>query len=229
MPNYIAAIAGDNFGIQDDNDQNVVNLDRREPGRPAGGHHISWGAYMETLPDNKLDRFGPSGERHRRSRCTPRSTTRSCCSTTSRTTRPGWPRCKDYSRLAADLNATTRRSSSGSARTSATTCTAASTTTCPGHPETPCPYGSTKDDANDAALKQKADGFVKQRGAHHPQLQGLDEALGDRDRHRRERLHRQQARPVAGRARPAAATRRTSRRVTRGSATGGRAGRTAEG
>src|ERR1700712_226894 len=30
-----------------------------------------------------------------------------------------------------------------------------------GHPETPCPYGSTKDDANDAALKQKADGFVK--------------------------------------------------------------------
>jgi len=30
----------------------------------------------------------------------------------------------------------------------------------PGHPETPCPYGSTKDDANDAALKQKADAFV---------------------------------------------------------------------
>ncbi len=26
---------------------------------------------------------------------------------------------------------------------------------------TPCPYGSTKDDANDAALKQKADAFVK--------------------------------------------------------------------
>jgi phosphatidylinositol-3-phosphatase len=29
-----------------------------------------------------------------------------------------------------------------------------------GHPETPCPYGSTVDDANDAALKQKADAFV---------------------------------------------------------------------
>ncbi|MGH8860952.1 MAG: alkaline phosphatase family protein, partial [Jatrophihabitantaceae bacterium] len=29
MPNYLAAIAGDNFGIQDDNDQNVVNFDRR--------------------------------------------------------------------------------------------------------------------------------------------------------------------------------------------------------
>jgi hypothetical protein len=31
----------------------------------------------------------------------------------------------------------------------------------PGHPETPCAYGSTKDDANDAALKQKADRFVQ--------------------------------------------------------------------
>jgi hypothetical protein len=30
-----------------------------------------------------------------------------------------------------------------------------------GHPETPCPYGSTVDDANDAALKQKADTFVR--------------------------------------------------------------------
>jgi hypothetical protein len=31
----------------------------------------------------------------------------------------------------------------------------------PNHPETPCPYGSTKDDPNDAALKAKADTFVK--------------------------------------------------------------------
>ncbi len=30
-----------------------------------------------------------------------------------------------------------------------------------GHPETPCPYGSTNNDANDASLKQKADAFVK--------------------------------------------------------------------
>ena len=30
-----------------------------------------------------------------------------------------------------------------------------------GHPEAPCPYGDTKDDANDAALKHKADMFVK--------------------------------------------------------------------
>ena len=60
MPNYLATIAGDNFGIQDDNDQNVVNLDRLEPGRPAGAGTLCWGAYMDTLPANKLDRFGPT-------------------------------------------------------------------------------------------------------------------------------------------------------------------------
>ena len=60
-----------------------------------------------------------------------------------------------------------------------------------GHPETPCPYGSTKDDANDAALKQKADAFVHGAVETITQLEGLDQALGDRDRHRRERLHRQ--------------------------------------
>ena len=32
----------------------------------------------------------------------------------------------------------------------------------PGHPETPCPYSSTVDDPNDAALKAKADAFVQQ-------------------------------------------------------------------
>jgi len=33
-------------------------------------------------------------------------------------------------------------------------------TAVPGHPETPCPAGTGNDDANDAALKQKADAFV---------------------------------------------------------------------
>ena len=60
MPNYIATIAGDNFGIQDDNDQNVVNLDRVNLVDQLESHHIGWGAYLETLPANKLDRFGPA-------------------------------------------------------------------------------------------------------------------------------------------------------------------------
>ena len=90
MPNYIASIAGDNFGIQDDNDQNVVNLDRVNLVDQLEAHHISWDAYMENLPADKLASFGPS---QAPTRCTRRSTTRSCCSTTSRTTRRGWRMC----------------------------------------------------------------------------------------------------------------------------------------
>ena len=60
MPNYIASIAGDNFGLQDDNDQNVVNLDRPNIVDQLEAHHIGWDAYMQDLPANKLDRFGPT-------------------------------------------------------------------------------------------------------------------------------------------------------------------------
>src|SRR6476469_8313972 len=60
MPNYIASIAGDNFGIQDDNDQNVVNLDRVNLVDQLESHHIGWDAYMEDLPANKQDSFGPT-------------------------------------------------------------------------------------------------------------------------------------------------------------------------
>ncbi|MBO0865322.1 MAG: hypothetical protein J2P16_09655 [Mycobacterium sp.] len=40
MPNYLAAIAGDNFGLHDDNDQNVVNVDRANLVDQLEAHHI---------------------------------------------------------------------------------------------------------------------------------------------------------------------------------------------
>ena len=59
-----------------------------------------------TCRPTSSDRFGPvlpdGTDAHR---CTPRSTTRSCSSTTSRTTRRGWPRCATTRELGADLNA----------------------------------------------------------------------------------------------------------------------------
>ncbi len=48
MPNYIASIAGDTFGIQDDEDERVVNLDRRTLVDQLEARHITWGAYMDT-------------------------------------------------------------------------------------------------------------------------------------------------------------------------------------
>src|SRR6476469_333031 len=60
MPNYIASIAGDNFGIQDDNDQNVVNLDRTNLVDQLESAHVGWGAYMQDLPADKQARYGPA-------------------------------------------------------------------------------------------------------------------------------------------------------------------------
>ena len=160
MPNYIATIAGDTFGIQDDKDQNVVNLDRPNLVDQLEAHHVSWDAYMETLPADKLASFQPRAARsplyakkhnpfvlfddvkNDPARMSKSVTTASCRPTSTSRTHP---------------------SSSGSRPTSATTCTAASTARSPGTPRPPARYGSTKDDANDAALKQKADDFV-QRG-----------------------------------------------------------------
>lgn len=48
LPNYVATIAGDYFGVQDDSDANrfpAMNLvDQLE------AHHLSWKAYMESVP-----------------------------------------------------------------------------------------------------------------------------------------------------------------------------------
>ena len=155
MPNYIASIAGDNFGIQDDNDQNVVNLDRPNLVDQLESHHVSWDAYMENLPADKLARFGPSdsnplyAKKHN-----PFVLFDDVKNNPARMSH-----VRDYTQLGSDLNGAHtpqfvwitpnqchdmhggvyRDVGSGS----------------------PCPYGSTKDDANDAALKQKADAFVK--------------------------------------------------------------------
>jgi hypothetical protein len=161
MPNYIASIAGDNFGIQDDNDQDVVNLDRPNLVDELEAAHVRWGAYMDTLPADKLARFGPTladgtvvslyAKKHN-----PFVLFDSVKNSPAR-----MAKVKDYSALETDL---------GSARApqfvwiSPNQCNdmhGGVYTAVPGHPETPCPYGSTKDDANDAALKQKADAFVK--------------------------------------------------------------------
>jgi hypothetical protein len=157
MPNYLASIAGDNFGIQDDNDQNVVNLDRTNLVDQLEKAHIDWGAYMEDLPATKLDRFWPSdtnplyAKKH-----DPFVLFDDVKNNPAR-----MAKVKDYSALGHDLDS---RSAPQFVWITPNQCHdmhGGVYTAVAGHPETPCPYGSTKDDANDAALKQKADAFVK--------------------------------------------------------------------
>ena len=159
MPNYLAALAGDNFGIQDDNDQNVVNLDRPNLAQELTAAHVRWGAYMEDLPADKLARFGPTvggtdvqlyAKKHN-----------PFVLFDGIKNDPGeLAKVKDYSRLGADLNSRQAPRFVWITPNQCHDMHGGVFVAVPGHPETPCPYGSAKDDANDAALKQKADSFV---------------------------------------------------------------------
>ena len=160
MPNYVATLAGDNFGIQDDNDQNVVNLDRPNLVDQLETHGRSWGAYMQTLPDNKTDRFGPTlpdgtvvqlyARKHN-----PFVLFDDIASNPARMSH-----VRDYSALAADLDSAHAPDLVWITPNQCSDMHGGVNVAVPGHPETPCPFGSTKDDPNDAALKRKADAFV---------------------------------------------------------------------
>ena len=159
MPNYIATIAGDNFGLQDDNDQNVVNLDRPNLVDQLEAHDISWDAYMDTLPTDKLARFGPTvngvdvslyARKHN-----PFVLFDDVKNNPARMSH-----IRDYTQMASDLNSDDAPRFVWITPNQCNDMHGGVFVAVPGHDETPCPYGSTKDDPNDAALKQKADAFV---------------------------------------------------------------------
>jgi hypothetical protein len=156
MPNYIASIAGDNFGLQDDNDQNVVNLDRPNLVDQLEAHHIGWDAYMETLPANKSDRFAPSAA----DPLYARKHDPFVLFDDIKNNPARMDHVRDYSQMATDLNSRWAPQFVWITPNQCNDMHGGVYDAVAGHPETPCPYGSTKDDANDAALKQKADAFV---------------------------------------------------------------------
>jgi hypothetical protein len=156
-PNYVAAISGSNWGVNDDQPTRTYNhlniVDELE------ASHLSWAAYMETMPSpgftgtqypanaalyvNKHNPFVLFDD--------------------IRTNAARLANVKPYSDFAADMSS---NRIPNFVWISPNQChdmhggvfvqVAAD-----GSDGTPCPYGSTKDDANDAALKQKADDFVR--------------------------------------------------------------------
>ena len=157
MPNYIATIAGDNFGIQDDEDENVVNLDRPNLAQQLTSAHIRWGAYMEDLPANKLDRYWPNDA----TKLYAKKHNPFVLFDSVKNSPSEMAKVKSYSALSADLNGPAAPKFVWISPNQCNDMHGGVYSTVAGHPETPCPYGSTKDDANDASLKQKADTFVK--------------------------------------------------------------------
>ncbi|NYD42976.1 alkaline phosphatase family protein [Nocardioides panaciterrulae] len=162
MPNYIAAIAGDNFGIQDDNDQNIVNLDRPNLVDQLEAHHINWGAYMQDLPADKEARFGPARADGTLISLYAKKHNPFVLFDDVKNDPERMAKVKDYTALGADLDSKDAPQFVWISPNQCNDMHGGVYDTVADHPETPCPYGSAKDDANDAALKQKADTFVKQ-------------------------------------------------------------------
>jgi phosphatidylinositol-3-phosphatase len=156
-PNYVAMISGSNWWINDDNPDN--RFDHTNLVDQLEAAHRSWGAYMEALPaDDKLADYWPSSSNALyASKHNP-----FVLFDDIRTEQARMADVKPYTDLATDLRK--ERTTPDFAFIVPDQCDdmhGGVYTAVDGHPETPCPYGSTNDDANDAALKQNADAFVK--------------------------------------------------------------------
>jgi hypothetical protein len=156
-PNYVAAISGSNWGVNDDQPTNTYDhlniVDQLE------SHHLTWAAYMESMPSAGFTGAQyPSNAALYVNKHNPFVLMSDISSNAKRLAQ-----IKPYTSFATDMNAKTLpnfvwispnqcHDMHGGVYTAVAT---------DGSDGTPCPYGSAKDDANDAALKQKADAFVK--------------------------------------------------------------------
>ena len=156
-PNYVATISGSNWGVNDDQSTNTYDhlniVDQLEQ------HHLTWAAYMESMPSAGFTgaQF-PANAALYVNKHNPFVLFDDIRSSPNRLAQ-----IKPYSDFAADMKAKQipnfvwiSPNQCHDMHGGVSTAVAAD-----GSDGTPCPFGSTKDDANDAALKQKADGFVK--------------------------------------------------------------------
>ncbi|MGH2934675.1 MAG: alkaline phosphatase family protein [Gaiellaceae bacterium] len=155
-PNYVAMISGSNWWKNDDNPAN--RFDHLNLVDQLEAAHKSWGAYMEALPagDKLADYWPSSSNALYASKHNPFVLFDDIRNSPRRL-----ENVKPYTALAGDLQH--GNSAPDFAFIVPDQCNdmhGGVYTPVAGHPETPCPYGSTNDDANDAALKQKADAFV---------------------------------------------------------------------
>lgn len=156
LPNYVAAISGSTWWVNDDNPNN--RFDHTNLVDQLEAHGKTWGAYMETMPS-----VGFLGDQYPDNAALYVSKHNPFVLFNDIRNRPGrLAHVKPYAQFATDL-------ASGHAPDfvwiSPNQCHdmhgGVYVQVAPdGSDGTPCPYGSAKDDPNDAALKQKADDFV---------------------------------------------------------------------
>ena len=158
-PNYVAAISGSNWFVNDDNPNN--RFDHTNLVDQLEASHHSWGAYMESMPSaGYVGDFSPSSSvQLYASKHNPFVLFNDIRNDPARLAN-----VKPYTALATDL----RRDSTTPdfVWISPNQCHdmhggVFAPVAPDGSDGTPCPFGSAKDDPNDAALKQKADAFVR--------------------------------------------------------------------
>jgi hypothetical protein len=159
-PNYIALLGGDNFGVNNDSPANRFDARNLVDQLEASGH--TWAGYMESAPSaGYLGDYWPSSSNALyASKHNPFALFNDVRSNPSR-----MAHVKPFASLAGDLNGKEKRipdfalivpnqchDMHGGVYTQVAP---------DGSDGSPCPYGSSNDDANDRALKQKADAFVE--------------------------------------------------------------------
>jgi len=156
-PNYVAAISGSNWWTNNDNPDN--RFDHLNLVDELEAHHKTWAAYMEAMPSaGYLGDYWPDSS-------TPLYASKHNPFVLFDDIRNDPERLshdKPYTELAHDLNSGRAPDFVWITPDQCNDMHGGVYSAVPDHPETPCPYGNTKDDPNDAALKQKADAFVKQ-------------------------------------------------------------------
>lgn len=153
-PNYLALLSGSNWWINQD-DPNT-RLDHVNLVDELEAAHKTWGAYMEALPPNKTDPQWPSYTALYANKHNPFVLFNDILGDPAR-----MANVKPSTDLAGDLGKTSTTPDFAFIVPDQCNDMHGGVSAVPDHPETPCPYGSTNDDLNDFALKQKADKFVE--------------------------------------------------------------------
>ena len=158
-PNYIAATSGDNWWVNNDNGWSAGNqYDHTNIVDELSAAHIPWAAYMQAMPSAGYlpDNWPATGGALYASKHNPFILYNDIRLNPSRAAD-----IKPYTNMAADLNGPNPPRYVWISPDQCTDLHGGVSTAIAGYPETPCPYSNVAGDANDEALKAKADAFVK--------------------------------------------------------------------
>lgn len=156
QPNYVAAITG-RLDITRMNDVATNHYDWPNLVDQLESHGKTWGAYMDSMPSaGYLGATAPGSVALYTNKHNPFALMDDVRSDPNRLAN-----IKPYTSLSQELNSAQAPDFVWISPNQCNDMHGGVYVAIDGHPETPCPYGSAVDDANDAALKHKADSFVK--------------------------------------------------------------------